>query len=274
MSYPAVTAENAQKYIDFLRDIGEGLTWSTMTTVPEEYVTMKTGPDFTDEIIATCALSERESFAQRMQDGEAIVKSELYALEARMASHIHSGLSFLSLDLLEDEDFWLYLALGPFFWYLLIREPELQPQDFGGLAIEVDNAGNTRTRRAAISSSLVLRTYLWGKIAYDRTIEDSYQRATVIADKKGPSIDVWHSHLLRTQLGQIAHIPHQFIDALVDEVTQIAEMKDTARWTEKYLNRMKHGVLYDVLDAVETRSIVSEQLTTSRDRLTFPTSAR
>jgi Family of unknown function (DUF6339) len=274
VSYPAITAENAQKYVDSLKQTGEGLTWLSMKAIPDEYVTMKNGPDFIDEMVATCAIDERNFFEPRMLAGEEIPRSELYALEARMASHIHSGLSFLSLDLLEDEGFWRYLALGPFLWYLLIREPELQPQDFGGLTIASDREENPRTRRANIASSLVFRTFLWGKIAYDRTTEDSYRRATVISDKRGPSIDVWHSHLLRTQLGQIALIPHSFIDVLVDEITKIAEMKDVARWTEKYLNRMKHGVLYDVLDATETRSVVSEQLAASRDRIGLSTSTR
>lgn len=162
--------------------------------------------------------------------------------------------------MLEDEDFWRYLALFPFRWYLLAREPEIQPQDFGGFTEEEIEPGVIKRTRKSLILQLILRTFLWGKIAYDEEARSPYFRATAISEKGGPSIDVWHSHLIRTQLGQLGHMRHSFIDVLVSEIADPLAMKDPARGAEKLIARVKHNVLLDVYSKKQADSITSEQL--------------
>jgi hypothetical protein len=163
--------------------------------------------------------------------------------------------------MLEDEDFWRYLALFPFRWFLIAREPELQPQDFGGYAEIQDEDSKVRRRRTkSMITQLIYRTYLWGKISYDESQKNSYARATLISEIGGPVIDIWHSHLIRTQLGQLGVMPHSFLDVLVSDVEDPSQMKFPARETEKLVARVKHNVLLDVYQKDDADSIIREQL--------------
>ena len=165
------------------------------------------------------------------------------------------------MDMLEDEDFWRYLAMFPFRWFLVAREPELQPQDFGGFVETQDEASKVvRRRTKSMVTQLIYRTYLWGKISFDESQKNRYERATIISDIGGPVIDIWHSHLIRTQLGQLGVVPHSFLDVLVNDVKDPNQMKLPARETEKLIARVKHNVLFDVYRKEEADSIVREQL--------------
>jgi len=188
-------------------------------------------------------------------------------LESVMAGPLHNVLGRFEVKILEDGDFWRYLALFPFRWFLLAREPELKPQDFGGLSDKKINGVNVGYSKTNMKYQLLLRTYLWGKCAFD--VDDShggtadvYRRATSI-DEGGPSvIDIWHSHIIRVQLGQLGEIPHAFVDVSAETPLSTNE----ARSLEKLLTRMKHNVLLDVYPYGGARSLVESQVSAAKER--------
>lgn len=263
MSYPALTIEAAQRLADRLRPEVESMLsgGDPLATCDDEsqWVIQKPGADYPRALVARCAL---DLASQTISDLRRLGPPSLIAacrLEAKMASEIHQVLSACHMDHLEDEDFWRYLALFPFRWYLIAREPELQPQDFGGFTEMGDEDTGRRRRVKSLVTQLIYRTFLWGKIAFEHNARDRYQRATVIADREGPSIDIWHSHLIRTQLGQLGVMPHAFLDCIA-ELSDTERMKGAARETEKLLARMKHIVFFDAHNKQEADSIVAEQL--------------
>lgn len=260
MSYPSLTVERAQELAELLRiEANAGGDPLIVYLNEDEWCTPKMGDDYERPLIERAAEELRTATASKVSSRAGLSANEQYELEAEMARHIHLAVRQLSIDLQEDEDFWRYLALFPFRWYLLAREPELQPQDFGGYSELVDEKGEKRRQRKGLVTQLIYRTFLWGKIAYDETEKAQYRRATSISKLGGPSIDVWHSHLIRTQLGQLGELPHSFLDA-VEKIKPANTMKNVARKTEKRLTRMKHNVLFDVYSKSDADTVVSEQM--------------
>lgn len=243
MSYPILELKAADEAAKRILD-GEGEDQLT------GYVTRADGPNCPEQKIRDASTQAREEWARSENPGD------LTLLEAFMASRVHRALAAVPVEVLHDFRFWRYLALFPFRWYLQLREPELQAQDYGGSKPIPDDPD--RRREPSPIYQLLLRTYLWGKIAHDPDEGGApYRRATVVNDTKGSVMDVWHSHLVRIQLGQLGRLPHAFLDSICSD--PLANGTDPARLVEKRLTRMKHSVLFDVHDLQSARMIADEQ---------------
>lgn len=260
MSYPILSIEKAQELAELLRKEKESGGDPLQIYLDEsEWCSTRVGDDYERQLVEGSASALKSKTLARIAAGQKLAPSEQYELEAQMASEVHAALGQLSLDMLEDDDFWRYVALFPYRWYLIAREPELQPQDFGGYVETENGQGDKRRQKKSLITQLLFRSFLWGKIAFEEDAKDPYERAVSIQKIGGPSIDVWHSHLIRTQLGQLGKVPHAFLDT-VETITPVSEMKDQARAFEKRLARMKHSVLFDVYSYAEASTVSGEQL--------------
>jgi len=264
LSYPRLTIQNAQKLADLLRASSTPLKSDLDES---RFVDHVSGDEYLRDLIEDCATSIRDEITQKIEKDGRIKPAEGYLLEARMAGPLHASVSKLGIDMLQDEDFWRYLALFPFRWFLIARLPELNPQDFGGIRKRIVESEDGQTEikegKTGWIYQLLYRTFLWGKIAFEKGNPDQYDRATVIGELDGPSIDIWHSHMIRTQLGQLGNMPHSLIDVLVKQIPKPSEMKDPARETAKLIARLKHNVLLDVYPKEDSDVLVSEKLSDS-----------
>lgn len=187
-----------------------------------------------------------------------------------MAGPVHSTFRDHDVACLQDPDFWRYLALFPLRWYTIAREPELKPQSFGGLTKSASSSSSfAGARRTDMKKQAVFRTYLWGKAAFDASASDAddpYERTTALSDVTGgPSaIDVWHSHIVRPQIGHLGNIPHAFIDVVSSEPLPTT---DEARELAKLLTRMKHTVALDTYEYEGAVQLVKDQLEFAKQRL-------
>lgn len=260
MSYPVVTLSNAQRLVDELKQGGgDPKTWLISLTDESGWISERPGSGYN-------RLDIEAASAQMLADhypdpALALDEKSSTALESAMAGPLHSTLSQCPVELLADEDFWRYLALFPFRWYLLAREPELQAQDFGGFNVVVNpHSGKEMRRKPGFRAQLLFRTYLWGRCALDGddgggTPGEHYRRAKVTLPVAGLStIDFWHSHMVRVQLGHLGRVPLAFID----EAVRRPLTTDGARELEKLLTRMKHTVLFDVYDDQQAASLMRE----------------
>jgi len=262
MGYPGLTSERAQELANQLiaaSESGENLLEIFLDE--SAYVTEKVGQNYERDHVISCGSKLRSTWEDLTKEGKASPSSG-YSLESKMAGEVHNCLSMLHIDMREDEDFWRYLALFPLRWYLLAREPEMKPQDIAGYVyVPVDEEGGVRREKKPLITHLIFRTYLWGKVAFDESNpRGKYGRATVLDEIGGPSIDVWHSHMIRTQLGQLGEMPHAFIDVISADISDPEKIKNPARKTEKLIARMKHNILFDVYQKSTADSIVKEQL--------------
>jgi hypothetical protein len=250
MSYPTLTARAADNLAGMLgRQVDEDER--------RKQLVMCEGPPFDAAAVIDAASRAQSEWIAEVQAREARGEAfDEYLLEAFMASRLHRTLRDVPTEILQDFGFWRYLALFPYCWYLQLREggPSLvavKPQDYGGSKPN----GAHAAKEASPQYQLMLRTFLWGKIAFDKDDSpDHYLRATLVNETNGAVIDVWHSHIVRIQLGQLGTFPHAFLDSICSDPK--ANGRDPARDVEKELTRMKHTVLFDVYDLDEARKIV------------------
>lgn len=263
MTYPTLTPRSADQVADAIRFADPD---DVITTLEADSCVGADGADYPRAAVESAAETAQAAWSTQVDRlGLKSLDADLYLLEAFMAEHIHRTVQALPIDLREDPGFWRYLALFPFRWYLKLREPELQPQDYGGTKPDKDRPDKRHLTQA--NYQLLFRTYLWGKIAFGKpnpdkvnaNEKDLYRRATLVNETNGAPTDVWHSHMVRVQLGQLGHLPHAFIDSICDEPR--ANTTKPARLVEKRLTRMKHNILLDVYDAPKARALVDEQKT-------------
>ena len=274
MSYPTLDRKLAQELATELiaaRDEGLDLLAIAVDEATQG-VEQQSGPDYDRQLVERAADQMRKDLLGERSSSELLaygreVPGGQTALEAQMAGRMHAVLSQLDVRILQDENFWRYLALFPFRWYLLAREPELKPQDFGGTRPRIKDGALAGVQGTSMKLQLILRTYLWGKCAHDTNDTaggpgNTYRRATAITDD-GPSIiDVWHSHIIRVQLGHLGSVPHAFVDVSAEVPLKTKE----ARELEKLLTRMKHTVCLDSYSYEEVRELVEAQIPMARER--------
>lgn len=263
MSYPILTARGANNLAAMLgKQVDEDER--------RQQLVLSEGPHFDEAAVVAAADRARSDWADekkaREDRGE---RADDYLLEAFMASRVHRALCDLPIELLQDFGFWRYLALFPYRWYLQSREGgpsgvAVKAQDFGGRRPKSDDA--PQHVETSPVYQLMLRTFLWGKVAFDGGAPaDPYRRATLVNDTGGAVTDVWHSHLVRIQLGQLGTLPHAFLDSICADPK--ANTTNPARDVEKRLTRMKHTVLFDVYDLDEARRLVDAQKQISLEKL-------
>jgi hypothetical protein len=255
--YPIVTRLNAERIADLLRAVP--VEQRRDLPVPDrEMIQERRGGTFDSKAFEVdCRALETKWISMATDNPDWTVEF----LEIQIAGPLFEVIGTLPIDLREDEDFWRYLALFPLRWYLLAREPELQPQDYGGLhgrassgtgASSGDGQSQSNT---AMSSQLMYRTYLIGKAMRDESQTDHYSRRSSIKNG-GPVTDIWQSHVVRVRIGRIGKVAH----ALVDRVAGLAVgQKDFARDLAKKITRLKNNISLDIKDKVETDQIVSNQ---------------
>ena len=232
MSYPTISIDAANRLVELIKnekpyDLFEFITHS------------EDGDCDIDSIIS----KSDELKADWDDNGEKDPsETDLHRLEARMAGPLHQVLKGLDPMVLSDKGFWRYLALDSFLWYLRAREPELQIQDYGG-------------KDSNFKAQLLFRTFLWGKIAFDPSnTAEPYCLATKVGELGGAEIDVWHSHMLRVQLGQLGEFPKAFLEAICEPPTAVKT--DEARSVEKLLTRRKNSVNFDIYDRTQALEAV------------------
>jgi len=182
------------------------------------------------EDLRVALLDRGQALSYKGQDSDSLD----VALEELMSSEVHHLLDPLESDLLHDAGFWRYLALFPFRWYLLTREPELKYQDFGGTDSNRDKW-------------LMVRTYQWGRKCYQEGEAPPYQDAIsarstkrILGAPSGRIIDFYHSHIVRHRWADNSRIAHAFIQATAREpyVNDFSQQNRQVNEFSKRVNRV------------------------------------
>ena len=267
MTYPTISAKKASIFRDELMSLPESERIDAKIDLTE-FVEYRSG-DFDESLLLIDADAVRLLWDTEVKRRGKISKDDLVELEVQFAEKVFKSLEKTNLDCLEDEDFWRYLALIPYRWYLLVREPELKPQDYGGLSTEpvLDRSGKpeldenqvpkTRLVKSNMINQLLYRTYLIGKAIEDKSSSTPFERAGAIA-KKGPITDVWQSHTIRVEIGRIGVLRHAFVDRVR---TEKKKQKEFARELAKLLTRLTNNILLDHQTKPESDLIVGEKAT-------------
>ena len=260
MTYPALTRKNAVLIAEEL--LKEDVEHRVGVQIDQsKYVVEKQG-QFDGNELTTDVGAIYNKWNELTTKAGKVVDDDLAQFEIAIAPMVYKAIQRIGLDCREDEDFWRYLALFPFRWYLIAREPELQPQDYGGLKekYEINDADEEiiKISNSSMIYQLVYRTYLIGKAAEDESdSKEPFARATVIP-RGGPLTDIWQSHVIRVTIGRIGLVRHAFIDRVKTEPIAKSQMKDFARSLASRLTRLKNNVALDRHSKSEIDAVVKE----------------
>ena len=260
MTYPAVTRKNAVQIAEeLLKEVMDQRVDAQIDQV--EYVVEKQG-EFDAKQLDADASAIQDKWNEFATKAGNVVDADLVQFEIAIAPMVYKAIKKISLDCREDEDFWRYLALFPFRWYLIVREPELQPQDYGGLkeksVIDDDDVEVIKVSNSSMIYQLIYRTYLIGKAIEDESdSKEPYARATAIP-RGGPLTDIWQSHIIRVTIGRIGFVRHAFIDRVKTEPVAKSQMLNFARNLASRLTRMRNNVALDLHSKSEIDAVVKE----------------
>ena len=266
MTYPTLSAAKAQEVAELIMAAPENLQLSVKIS-EDQFVVEKDGFDYDRVRIESQADVVKNSWEHEFSKGKKRTIDDLYLFEIKYAGQIFEIIESCHIDLREDKDFWRYLALFPFRWYLLAREAQdgkFNPQDFGGLT-EVPSKedppvpdSKPKKIEAAFQGHLIYRTYLIGKAMYDEanTVDPFVRRGAI--ELGDPVTDIWQSHIVRVKIGRIGKLAHAFVDK-VSSYKPPFDMKESARKLAKGVTRIKNNVLYDEHSKTEIDKLMNEQ---------------
>jgi len=268
MTYLALTRKNAVQIAEELlkEDIDQRVD---LQIDLDKYVEEKQG-QFDAKQFAIDADAVQSKWNALVKSVRKVTKDDLVQFEIKIAPELFKAINKVSIDCREDEDFWRYVALFPYRWYLIAREPELQPQDYGGLKetvktdedgkviIDKDGKEEVKISNSNMINQLIYRTYLIGKAMEDTSnSKDQFARKDAIP-RKGPLTDIWQSHIIRVTIGRIGLVRHAFVDRVMTESIAKERMKDFARDLASRLTRMRNNVVLDLHDKDEINAVVKE----------------
>lgn len=266
MTYPTLSAAKAQEVADLIMAAPKKSQLS-IDISEDQFIVLKDGFDYDRVRIESRADEVKKSWEQEFSKGKKRTIDDLYLFEIKYAGQIFEVIESCHIDLREDKDFWRYLALFPFRWYLLAREAqdgEFKPQDFGGLTVvlqkkdALDPDYVEKKKEAVFQGHLIYRTYLIGKAMYDEdNAVDPFSRRGAL-DLGDPLTDVWQSHIIRIKIGRIGKLAHAFVDK-VSGYKPPFDMKESARKLAKGVTRIKNNVLYDEHSKIEIDQFMNEQ---------------
>jgi hypothetical protein len=260
MTYPTLTRVNAVRIANELLKL-EVDSRVSASLVQDNLISEKLG-----EFDANQLRSDSDAVSKKWNDlvnsVKKVTKDDLVQFEVKIAPEIFTAINKVSLDCREDEDFWRYLALYPFRWYSIAREPELKPQDYGGLkeTVDVDKDGNEvmKISNSNMVNQLIYRTYLIGKAMEDASDKDDPFRRSSAIPRGGPLTDIWQSHIIRVTIGRIGLIRHAFIDRVKVEPDTDSRMLGFARNLASRITRLKNNVALDSHSKSEIDAVIDE----------------
>lgn len=266
MTYPTLSAAKAQEVADLIMAAPKK-SQLAVDIREDQFVVFKDGFDYDRARIEKSSAAVHKAWEQKYIEKKNRTDDDLYLFEIKFAGQIYEIIESCHIDLREDKDFWRYLALFPFRWYLLAREAKdgkFKPQDFGGLTVVSQKKDPrdpdyvVKKTEAAFQGHLIYRTYLIGKAMYDEeNAVDPFARRSAI-DLGDPVTDIWQSHIIRVKMGRIGKIAHAFVDKVSSYKTPI-DMKESARKLASGVTRIKNNVLFDGHSKTEIDKLMNDQ---------------
>jgi hypothetical protein len=201
--------------------------------------------------LRTRFIDRGEVMKYKAQDSDALG----IALEELMSSELHRVLNHLPSELLHDAGFWRYLALFPFRWFVIEREPELKFQDYGGTDANRDKW-------------LLIRAFQWGRKCYQAGDVPPYENATSARMVKrelkvsaGRIVDFYHSHIVRHRWADSAEVVHEFISATSRKpfINDYSQENRQVNELSKRVNRVVSNLSLLTMSTAEVKAIMERE---------------
>lgn len=162
------------------------------------------------------------------------------SVEGAICGDVHSLLSGLPVDVLDDPEFWQFIAIRYFTNFIIWRESKAASNPSVDKLLTYFLGKNN-------SEMIPLRLFLRGAIS---KVDDSYDLANLL-DR---STDFWRSHIVRVTTGTAYRLSQELVKHQFDKGMNTTKLRELA----KLLNRQWSNVELYYLDSSEAHELLEQ----------------
>jgi hypothetical protein len=260
MTYPILKANNASFVARELETAmsGNGEVLKFEFAGLDKYVEYRAGANLEgaalEKILSDARELSRQWAEYRKVDRANKTPISNSEMEQAFAELLFLGLRDLPAVVLQDSDFWRYLTLFPYRWYVWNREGDFRPTRFGG-------DGEAQKNRWTL-----IRAYLWAAKTWDEEHGDLYLAGIRNARLEaglgdGWVIDFYSNNVVRNRMSAQPKVAQAFVAAIVSEVP-VFDTSNEFRPTDDVAQRVRRlsaNVFYPSLTRDELTVMFEEE---------------
>jgi hypothetical protein len=233
MGYPILKANNASivanELESFMNSNSEVLKFEFGNL--DKYVEYRAGASLEGAELQAVLNAAKDITTKWSQYKKDKIKFTDAELEQEFAQHLFETLNGLPEQVLQDSDFWRYLTLFPYRWYVWTREGNFKPTRFGG-------DGESQKSRWTL-----VRAFLWASKTLDDVEGDKYlagiRNARLEADlSDGWVIDFYSNNVVRNTMTMQAKVAQALVEAVTNE-PPVFDKSNSDRPTDDVAQRVR-----------------------------------
>ena len=269
MTYPILKANNASFVARELETAmsGNGEVLKMEFAGLDKYVEYRGGATLEgaalEKILSDARDLSNDWARYRKDDRASKTPSSNSEMEQAFAEQLYLGLRDLPAAVIQDSDFWRYLTLFPYRWYVWNREGDLKPIRFGG-------DGEAQKNRWTL-----IRAYLWAAKTWDEEHGDLFlagiRNARLAAGlTDGWVIDFYSNNVVRNRMSAQPKVAQALIAAMTSEVP-VFDKSNAVRPTDDVAQRVRRlsaNVFYPSLTRDELTVLFEREKTIFQGTLT------
>ena len=239
MSYPVMSSDAIARFVDLLVSSGGRPTQKRLEEFWAEQVAENPSP-YQVDMRSIAALARELDEALRHERTARAAET----LEGRFAGRVHEVLVECPVEVLDDHEFWTYLAVVHFWRFILVREQRsFEDAVKGRQALDDDSS--------SAEEHVPFRRYFDGTDVYQlplrmfiraQAVEDDgdYSLTEAVAD----GTDFWRSHVIRVSTSYWPPLARALVRRQADERLGTKELRKAARTLNRFRANM-YPAAYD-----------------------------
>lgn len=239
MSYPVMSSDAIARFVDLLVSSGGRPTQKRLEEFWAGQVAENPSP-YQVEMRSIIALARELDEALRHERTARAAE----ALEGRFAGRVHEVLVDCPVEVLDDHEFWTYLAVVHFWRFILVREQRsFEDAVEGRQALDGDSSST--------DEHVPFRRYFDGTDVYQLPLR-MFIRAQAVVDDGDYSLteavadgtDFWRSHVIRVSTSYWPPLARALVRRQSDERLGTKELRKAARTLNRFRANM-YPAAYD-----------------------------
>jgi len=238
MNYMKITESSCRQFVDKILNLNSEVSEEVIL----DFIQTHARPaKSTGAVIDLSALQEVSKRAMRLADE--LSGADKDSVEGAICGDVHMVLSSMPAEVLDDPEFWQYVAILYFTNFILWRES-------GAASAESGNKLFTYFSGQRNSEMIPLRLFLRGAIS---KVDDSYELANLL-DR---STDFWRSHIIRVTTGTAHRLSQELVKYQSQEGMNTSKLRELAKllnrqWTNVELYYLKSSEAHNLLEQIES----------------------
>lgn len=243
MSYPVMNSDAIAHFVDLLVSSGGRPTQKRLDDFWKEHVAENASPYQVDMRSITSLARELDEALRHERTARATE-----TLEGRFAGRVHEVLVECPIEVLDDHEFWTYLAVVHFWRFIVVREQKSFEKAKKGGQAELDDDATPAEEHVPF------RRYFDGTDVYQiplrmfiraQAVEEhgDYSLTEAVAD----GTDFWRSHVVRVSTSYWPPLSRALVRRQADERLGTKELRKAAKTLNRFRANMYPAVYDDHL---------------------------